>query len=153
MVEVKVLPHEVEDKMTVEIVYTRSEWHHLETLYKKLKCEEREREVRMYDWCEVDFNKIALQLQEVIRFRTHNYIIDVYDDPSLRSFIDSSSINTAMFRVIPNCDSRTCTMKMTFNATLIYSKILDVLPRIFNKYLDLLELLTVKSVRIVVEAM
>lgn len=151
MVEVKIIPHEVEDKMIVEVIYSRSEWQQLETLYRKLKCKETERQdVRMYDGCEVDFNNIAWQLREVIRFRSRNYTIDVYDDPSLHTFIDSSSINIAVFRVIPDCD-RTCTTKMTFNATLVYSKILDVLPRVFNNYIDLLDLLTVKTIRIVVE--
>jgi hypothetical protein len=137
--------------MTVEIVYSRSEWHHLETLYKKLKCKERERDVKMYDGCEADFDNIAWQLREVIRFRSHNYTIDAYDDPSLHTFINYNSINIAVFRVIPDCDCRTCTVRLTFNTTLVYSKILDILPRVFNNYVDLLDLLTVKTVRIVVE--
>jgi hypothetical protein len=87
----------------------------------------------------------------VIRFRSRNYTIDVYDDSSLHTFIGSSSINIAVFRVLPACDFRTCTVRLTFNSTLIYSKILDILPRIFNNYIDLLDLLTVKSVRIIVE--
>jgi hypothetical protein len=108
-------------------------------------------DVRIYDECEADLSSIAWQLREVIRFRSRNYTIDVYDDPSLHTFIDSSSINVAVFRAIPSCDTRTCTVKLTFNATLMYSKILDVLPRVFNNYLDLLELLTLKTVKIVVE--
>ena len=151
MVEVRILPHEAEDRMVVEVIYSRSEWQHLETLYKKLKCKETERDVRMYDGCEVDFNSIAWQLREVLRFRSRNYTIDVYDDPGLHTFIDHSSINIAVFRVIPSCDTRTCTARLTFNATLMYSKILDVLPRVFNNYIDLLDLLTVKTVKIVVE--
>jgi hypothetical protein len=149
--EVRILPHEVEDKMTVEVVYTRNEWHHLETLYKKLKCKEEDRDVRMYDGCEVDFDNIAWQLRHVIQFRSRNYTIDVYNDPGLHNFITHDSINIAMFRVIPDCDSRTCTARMTFNSILVYSKILDILPRVFNNYIDLLDLLTVKSVRIIVE--
>jgi hypothetical protein len=152
MVEVKILPHEVEDKMVVEVVYSTNEWQHLETLYKKLKCKEREREgVRMYNQCEADFDNIAWQLREVIRFRSRNYTIDAYDDPGLHSFINYNSINIAVFRVIPDCDSRTCTVRLTFNTTLLYTKILDMLPRIFNNYIDLLDLLTVKTVKIVVE--
>jgi len=152
VVEVRILPHEAEDRMVVEVIYSRAEWQRLETLYRKLKCKETERQdARMYDGCEVDFNNIAWQLREVIRFRSRNYTIDVYDDPSLHTFIDSSSINIAVFRVIPDCDTRTCTTRLTFNATLVYSKILDVLPRVFNNYIDLLDLLTVKTVKIVVE--
>jgi len=153
MVEVRIIPHEAdEDRMIVEVVYSRSEWQQLEALYKKLKCKEMEREnVRMYDGCEVNFDNIAWQLREVIRFRTRNYTMDVYDDPSLHSFIGSSSINIAVLRVISTCDSRTCTVRLTFNPTLIYNKILDILPRVFNNYIDLLDLLTVKSVRIILE--
>jgi hypothetical protein len=154
MVEVRILPHEAtdEDRITVEVIYSKSEWQQLEDLYKKLKCKEKVREnVRMYDECEVDFGNIAWQLRHAIQFRSRNYTIDVYDDPSLHSFIDYTSVNIAIFRFIPTCDFRNCTARMTFNSTLIYSKILDVLPRIFNNYVDLLELLTVKTIRIVVE--
>ncbi len=152
MVMVRILPHEVEDKMTVEVIYGRSEWQHLETLYRNLKCKEEEHgNVRMYDGCEVNFGNISWQLREVIRFRSRDYTVDVYDDPGLYTFIDHGSINIAVFRVIPDCDDRTCTARMTFNSILVYSKILDVLPRIFNNYTDLLELLTVKSIKIVVE--
>jgi hypothetical protein len=153
MVEVKILPHEAEDRMTVEVVYTRSEWHRLEALYKKLKCKEKEHgnlNLRMYGECEVHFTDIVSQLQEAIQFRTRTYTIDVYDDPGLHSFIDYTSVNIAMFRVIPDCDARTCNVRLTFESRLIYSKVLDMLPRIFNNYVDLLELL-MKSVRIVVE--
>jgi hypothetical protein len=152
MVEVRILPHEDDDKMTVEVIYSRSEWQQLETLYRKLKCKESEREnIRMYDRCEADLGNIAWQLREIIRFRSRSYTIDVYDDPQLYNFIDSTSVNLAIFRVIPNCEDRICTVRLTFDSILVYSKILDILPRVFNNYIDLLDLLTVKTVRIILE--
>jgi hypothetical protein len=156
MVEIKILPHEDENKITVEIAYDRGEWEPLERLYKNLECVERnvgiaDNTAKIYDNCKIDFNSIAHQLANIIRFQRYSYTINIYNDSSLSAFIDHSSVNIAVFRLIPQCYEKACVAKIVFDSVLVYSKILDMLPRVFNNYVELLEYLTVKSIKIIVE--
>jgi type II secretory pathway component GspD/PulD (secretin) len=157
MVEIKISPHENENKMTVEIAYNRNEWTHLERLYKNLECVERNVVItdntitKIYDNCKIDFSSISQQLASIIRFQRYSYRINVYNDSSLSAFVDHNSVNIAVFRLIPHCNEKACVTKIVFNSILMYSKILDMLPGVFNNYVELLEHLTVKSIKITVE--
>jgi len=157
MVEIKILPHADENKITVELVYGRSEWELLERLYKDLECVERNVVItdntttKIYDNCKIDFSSISQQLASIIRFQRYSYRIIVYNDINLSAFIDHNSVNIAVFRLIPHCNEKACVAKIVFNSILMYSKILDMLPSVFNNYVELLEKLTVKSIKIIVE--